>query len=167
MMGTCDGARIWFSFVDGVHHEGKAERLAEMVGIRNADCHVIVDECVSSLLKKLGKKIAADTGLEIKSHRKIRGASLSFEYQAFARKYDEEILALIRNLPASLNKRSFKHEVSKDPSARGVEAYAPAHHYEASGKGAITGPVDEMIELKKAFDGFPLIKAQDVVLKLA
>ncbi|MBU8870616.1 MAG: hypothetical protein KOO60_07120 [Gemmatimonadales bacterium] len=167
VLGSCDGATIYYSFLDGVHHEGKAEKLAEMVGIRGVDCHVIVDTEVSALLKKLGKKIAAETGLSIISHRKIRGASLTFGYSAYARKYDEEILALLKKLPTELNTRGFKHKVNVDPKARGVEAYAPAHHFEAKGSGAITGPVDKVIELKKAFASYPLIKAEDIILKLA
>jgi hypothetical protein len=167
VLGSCDGATVFYSFLDGVHHEGKAERLAEMVGIRGVDCHVIVDETLSAVLKKLGKRIATETGLAIASHRKIRGASLAFEYEAFARKYDAEILAVIQNLPAELKAKGFKREVREDPKARGVEAYSPAHHFEASGKGAITGPVHLVIDLKKTFDKYPLIKADDVVLKLS
>ena len=165
-LGSCDGATIYYSFLDGVHHEGKAERLAEMVGIRGVDCHVIVETEVSDLLKKLAKKIVAETGLKISSHRKIRGASLSFEYHAYARKYDDEILALIKKLPSEMNVRGFQHDVKVDPKARGVEAYAPAHHFEACGKGAITGPVDRVIELKKKFAEYPLVKAEDVILKV-
>ena len=167
VLGSCDGATVYYSFLDGVHHEGKAKKLAEMVGIRGVDCHVIVDATVSDLLKKLGKRIAAETGLAIVSHRKIRGASLSFEYTAFALKYDEEILALLKNLPAGLNAKAFKHDVKEDPKARGVEAYSPAHHFEAYGKGAVTGPVDQVIRLKKTLAEYPLVKAEDVILKLA
>lgn len=167
VLGSCDNAAVYYSFLDGVHHEGKAEKLAEMVGIRGVDCHVIVDENVSDVLKKLGKRIASETGLAIVSHRKIRGASLSFRYQAFGRKYDEEILAVLRNLPAGLNAKGFKHDVKVDPKARGVEAYSPAHDYESSGSGVVTGPVDLVIELRKEFAKYPLIKADDVVLKLS
>ncbi len=167
VLGSCEGATVFYSFLDGVHHEGKAEKLAEMVGIRGVDCHVIVEAEVSSLLKKLGKKITAETGLSITAHRKIRGASLTFEYNAYARKYDEEILTLLQKLPIGLSTRGFKHEVKEDPAARGVEAYAPAHHFEASGKGAITGPVDLVIALKKTFANLPLIKSEDIILKFA
>ena len=167
VLGSCDGATVYYSFLDGVHHEGKAEKLAEMVGIRGTDCHVIVDIEVSALLKKLAKKIAAETGLAINSHRKIRGASLSFEYHAYARQYDEEIITMIKKLPSELNTRGFKHQEKVNPKARGVEAYAPAHHFEACGEGAITGPINLVIELKKSFADYPLIKAEDVVLKLS
>ena len=100
VMGACDGATVYYSFLDGIHHDGKAERLAEMVGIRSTDCYVVVDDCLSAVLKKLGKRIKDETGLSIRSHRKIRGASFGFEYHAYAKKYDEEILDVIRNLPA-------------------------------------------------------------------
>ncbi len=166
-LGACNDAAVYYSYLDGVHHEGKAEKLAEMVGIRGTDCHVIVDQCVSALLKKLGKKIEAQTGLTISSHRKIRGASLAFEYQAYARKYDDEILDMINALPSGARTRGFHHEIRTDPTAEGVEAYSPAHHFEAAGAGAITGPIDTIIEVKRKFASLPLIKSEDIVLKLA
>lgn len=167
VLGACEGACVYYSFLDGIHHEGKAERLAEIVGLRSTDCYVVVDECVSALLKKLNKKIEAETGLSIRSHRKIRGASFSFEYHAYAKKYDEEILEVLRHLPADVKARNFQHEVHKDPSAKGVEAYSPAHDYEAAGSGAITGPIEAVIEVKRRFTELPLIKAEDISLKLA
>ena len=167
VMGACDGATVFYSFLDGIHHEGKAEKLAEMVGIRGTDCHVVVDDCAGTLLKKLAKKIEKETGLAIRSQRRIRGASLSFEYHAYAKKYDQEILEMIRGLPAEVNAKSFRHKVHKDPSAKGVEAYSPAHDYEASGSGAVTGPIDAIVEIKRRFADFPLIKSEDIVLKLA
>lgn len=167
VMGVCDDATIYYSFLDGIHHEGKAERLAEMVGIRSTDCYVVVDSCLSAVLKKLGKRIKSETGLSIRSHRRIRGAAFTFEYRAYARKYDDEILEVIRNLPPEVKTRGFKHDVQKDPSAKGVEAYSVAHDYEASGTGAITGPIDQVVEVKRRFDDLPLIRSEDIVLKLA
>lgn len=167
VMGACDGATVYYSFLDGIHHEGKTERLAEMVGIRSTECYVVVDDCLSAVLKKLGRRIKEETGLSIRSHRKIRGAGFDFEYNAYAKKYDDEILEVIRHLPPDVKARGFKHQVHKDPSAKGVEAYTAAHDYEAAGKGAITGPIDQVIEVKRRFGDLPLIKTEDIVLKLA
>ncbi len=33
-MGTEDATEIFYSFTDGIYHEGKAEKLEELVGIR-------------------------------------------------------------------------------------------------------------------------------------
>lgn len=166
-MGTGHDATIFFSFTDGVFHEGKVEKLAEFIHVRATDCHVIVDGTTSALLKKMGKRIKRETGLEITSHRNIRSASLKFSFTAFAPKYNEEIVALVKNLPKGLKLDSFQHDVRLDPAAKGVEAYSPAHDYEASGEVTVTGRVDLVIELKRRFADYPLIKSEDILLNLA
>ena len=77
MMGADRKVAVYFSFDEGVHHEGKAEKLKEMVGIRAVDCHLIVDAEASALLKKLTRRIADETGLEITAHRRIRSATMA------------------------------------------------------------------------------------------
>lgn len=167
VMGNVDDAQVFFNFTDGIFHEGKAEKLKEIVGIRGTDCHAVVDAGTSALLKKMKKRVEAETGLVITSHRAIRSATMEFSFQAFAPKYNEEIVHLVKTLPAGLKVLGFKHDVRLDPKAKGIEAYSPAHHYEATGQATISGPVDMLVELKRSFAGFPLIKAEDIVLKLA
>jgi hypothetical protein len=166
-MGAGGDATIYYSFLDGVHHEGKAEKLAELVHIRSTDCHVIVDSATSKLLKKLARRLQAETGLEIASHRRVKSASLKFWYTTYGPKYDEQILAEVKNLPQGLKLADFQHDVEVDPKAKGVEAYAVAHHFEAKGSGTITGRVDMLIELKKKMADYPLIQSEDVKLELA
>lgn len=160
-------AEIYFSFEAGIHHEGKIEHLREMLHVRALDCHVVVDAETSSRLKKLARGLPGTTGLEITSHRHIRNASLEYCYETFARRYDEDILAVFENRPPGLRLKDQERKLHKDPQARGVEAYAPAHHYEASGHGTVVGPVDQVIAFKKTLDGVPLIQAKDIVLNLA
>ena len=167
VLGAGSDSTVFFSFTDGVHHEGKAEKFAEFVHIRATDCHVIVDSSLSALLKKLSKRIRDETGLEITSHRNIRSASVKFGFQAFAPRYNDEIVALVKNLPQGLKVEGFTHNVRLDPKAKGVEAYSPAHDYEANGEATVTGRVDLVIGLRKKFEDYPLIKSGDVVLKLA
>jgi len=125
IMGNVDDAVIIYNFLEGIHHEGKAEKLAEMVGLRGIDCHVVVDAATSSLLKKMKKRIETETGLQITSHRAVRSASMDFSFQAFAPRYNEEIVALVKKLPAGLRIQGFQHEVKLDPGAKGIEAYRP------------------------------------------
>ena len=99
IMGTLDDATVIYSFDAGIHHEGKVEKLAEMVGIRGTDCHLVVDGDTSALIKKRTKRIATETGLEITSHRNIRSSSMSFKFQAFAPRYNQEIVDLVKKIP--------------------------------------------------------------------
>ena len=167
MMGADRDVTVFFSFNDGVHHEGKAEKLKEMFGIRAVDCHVVVDSEASAFLKKMARRIAAETGLEITAHRTIRSASMEFEYHAYAPRYSQEIVALIKNLPEGLRLRNYTHDEKHDPSAKGIEAYSVAHDFEASGTGTISGGVDLLIGVKYAMAELPLIKCEDINLKLS
>jgi hypothetical protein len=167
VMGTLDDPTVIYSYDAGIYDEGKVEKVAEMVGIRGTDCHLVVDSDTSALLKKRAKRIARETGLEILSNRHVRSASMSFKFQAFAPRYNQEIVDMVKNLPAGLRVDGFKHDVRLDPKARGMEAYSAVHHYEACGEATIVGRVDLLVELKKKFADYPLIKSGDIFLKLA
>jgi hypothetical protein len=167
ILGTGTEAKVYYSFTDGIQHEGKAEKLAEKLHFRATDCHVVVDSAASKLLKKHARRPAEKTGLEITAHNRIKSASVRFCYQAFAPRYDDEVVKLVRKLPKGLKLEDFQHDVKVDPKAKGVEAYSVAHHYEATGGGVVTGRADLVIELKKKFADYPLIRSDDVVLELA
>ena len=167
VMGNLDNASVIYSFNAGIHHEGKVEKLVELVGIRGTDCHVIVDSDTSALLKKWAKRIARETGLEIVSHRNVRSASMYFKFQAFAPRYNDEVVKLVKSLPTGLRVEGFKHDVRLDPKAKGIEAYSSVHHYEACGEATVVGRVDLLVALKKRFEDYPLIQSEDIVLKLA
>jgi hypothetical protein len=167
VMGTGAEGDIYYSYNEGVFHEGMAEKIKEMAHFRAVDCHVIVDKGTSALLKKLAKTIATETGLEITSHRSIRSASVDLCFEAFARRYDDEIVGLLKGLPRGLKLEGFEHDVELHPEAKGLEAYSPSHHYEAKGKATVTGRVDLVIAFKRELANYPLIKGDEVRLKLA
>jgi hypothetical protein len=167
VMGTGAEADIYYSYDEGVFHEGKVEKIAEMARVRAKDCHVIVDWATNPQLKKLKKRILAEAGLEITSQKNIRSASVEFCFEAYAARYNDEIVALLKGIPKGLKVQGFKHDVRLDPKAKGPEAYSPVHHYEAKGQGTVTGRVDLVIDLKRKFGDYPLIKSEDVRLKLA
>jgi hypothetical protein len=167
VMGNLEDATVIYSFDSGIFHEGKVEKMAELVGIRGTDCHIIVDAATSALLKKWTKLIARETGLQINSHRSIRSASMAFKFQAFAPRYNQEIVDMVKNLPTGVRVEGFHHDVWLDPKAKGMEAYSAVHHYEACGEATIVGRVDLLVELKKKFGDYPLIKSEDIQLKLA
>ena len=167
MMGAEREATVFYSFDEGVHHEGKAEKFKEMFGIRAIDCHVVVSSEASAYLKKMACKIVTDTGLEISSNRSIRNASLKFEYHAYAPRYSAEIVKVLKALPKGLKLQGYDHVEKRDPSAKGVEAYSATHDFEADGAGTVMGRIDLLIELKRTFAKYPLIQAEDIILNLA
>lgn len=167
MMGAGRDVPVYFNYDEGVFHEGRSEKFKEMFGIRAVDCHVIVDGQGSAYLKKMARRIAAETGLEITAHRRIRSASMAFEYHAYAPRYSAEIVSVLEGRVKGLRLRNYTHKEKRDPTAKGVEAYSVAHDYEATGSGTITGRIDLLIELKRTFADYPLIKAEPILLKFA
>lgn len=167
VMGSGLDARIHYSFLAGVRHDSRGKALAEKVGIRATDCHVIVDGATSALLKKLNRKLEKETGLRVTSHRNIRRATMEFRFQTFAPHYHEQITRHFGILPAGLKMADYEHEVSRDPNAKGVETYTAVHEFESTGKGVVSGRIDVLIGFKEKCAEFPLIETEDIELVLA
>ncbi|MFN2371808.1 MAG: hypothetical protein ABR506_11745 [Candidatus Krumholzibacteriia bacterium] len=167
VMGADADATVFFSYTDGIAHEGKLEQLAGKVGLRPTGCHVVVDAGTSALIKALARRITEQTGLELGSHRRIRSAKLAFAWTAYTTRHDAELEKAIQDLPTGVRLQGFTHDVNADPSARGVEAYAATHHFEARAKGTFVGPVDSLVALRRRLQEFSLLQTEDVELVLA
>lgn len=167
VMGGGGDATIFYNYDVGIEHEGKAKKLAGLVGIRGTACHVIVDSVTVASLRRLRKRIAKEMGLEISSLKRVKSARMAFEFQTFAPRYHRQIVDLFRDLPAGLKVDEFWTDVQEDPSAKGVEAYASAHDFTSSGKGTVIGRLDLLVAFKERCADFPLVQTEDVQLTLA
>jgi len=166
-LGAGLDATLFFHFDEGIHDEGRVERLAEKFGLRASDCHVVVDGNTSALLRKLRKRLAEDAGLEIVSHRKVKSATMAFRYRAFTPRHDQEIRDALDDLPAGVRLRDFDHATKSDPKSHGMEAYAPSHEFESQGSGVVSGPVDRLIELRRRAADYPLLEVEEIRLVYA
>jgi len=102
----------------------------------------------------------------IKSVKKIESASFEFNFEAYAKKYGEEIKKILKSLPKSVKLVDYapKEEMHKD--AKGTELYAPDHEYSFKGKGRLVGDIETIIEYNKIFDEHPLIDVTAITLQL-
>ena len=166
-IGCGEQTTVLYHFDAGIFDESRTERLAERIGFRQSDCHVIVDRYLCDRLRKIAEQIAEETGLVIESCRNVRSAELPFKFTVYARRYQQEIMKLIKELPAGLRLADFQYHEDVDPGAEGVEAYAPAHHYAAHGKGKIVGRVALLVEHRIKLARQPLIEEGKIHLKLA
>jgi hypothetical protein len=166
-VGCNQRSTILYHYDVGIYDESRSERLAERFGFKSADCHVIVDRALSQRLRKIAKILPDKTGLEISSCRHIRSAELPFEFKVYARRYRQEIMALIRGLPEGLRLVDFVDDEKIRPGAEGVEAYTPVHDYEACGQGTIIGRIDLLVAHRRKLARQPLIAEGMIRLKLA
>jgi hypothetical protein len=163
-MGTGMEVTAFYSWDEGIHHEGRVEKFKELVGIRATDCRLVVDADAAAYLKKMARRIAEETGLEITGNRLIRSASMEFEYHAYARKYADQIREVFADLPDGLRLRDHEQNERRDPDAKGVEAYSATHDYEFNGRGRVTGRIDRLVEFRRRLAEYPLIKADEIML---
>ena len=166
-IGCGEQTTVLYHFDAEIFDESQAGRLAERIGFKRADCHVVVDRSLCDRLRKLADEIAEETGLVIESCRNVRSAELSFKFTVYARRYQQDIMKLIKELPAGLRVADFRYSEDVDPGAEGIEAYAPAHDYAAHGEGKIVGRVDLLVEHRRKLARQPLIEAGKIQLKLA
>jgi hypothetical protein len=156
---------VFFSQEAGVAEQSFGERLKEMVGLHAAVCHVIVASPVRKLLERHKKRLAAE-GVRVASQKRIRSARFEFRYHAYARRYGDEIRALLRKLPSGLKLEGGKGEEKIDKSAVGVEAYTPVHDYEIKGEGAVSGRIDALIRARRVLEEHPLVTVEEIQLDL-
>jgi hypothetical protein len=121
---------------------------------------------VRSLLRRHEKRLVAE-GVRIASQKRIRSGRFEFAYHAYARRYGEEIRALLDTLPQGLKVTGGKGEERIDEEAAGVEAYTPAHDYEIKGKGSVSGRIDLLIRARRTLDEHPLVTVEPIELDLA
>lgn len=167
-LGAGIEAQVYYCHEDAIgEEEGLGERLAELLARQPRDCRVVVDGGLRELLRRLGARLGRQTGLELASIRRVRSAELPFRYEAFARRYAEQIERKLGELPAGVKVLDHERQESVDPEAAGLEAYSPAHDYEIKGQGRIVGRVDLVVEARRALAEHPLIKVDRIALTYA
>jgi hypothetical protein len=163
-LGSGEPGRMFFSHEDGVR-ASFGERLREAVGLHAPICHLVVDEPARELLARHAAALA-ERGVRIAQAKPIRGARFAFSYHAYAPQYARQIRDLLEGLPVEVKREGGEPRERIDETARGAEAYAPAHEYECTGDGMISGRIDLVIEARRGLAGHPLVKAERIQLEL-
>jgi hypothetical protein len=142
------------------------EKLMDLVHAHAGVGHVVADGEGRKLLRSHAKKLE-ELGFRISDEKKILAATFEYDFKAYAKRYGDEIRALLGSLPKGIKHEAGPTKETKDKGARGVEAYSPVHDYEIKGGGKISGPVDAVLEARAALDAHPLVKAGIVELETA
>jgi hypothetical protein len=164
-MGTAYS--FFFSSESGIAAETLSELIKEWISLGHRLHHVVLEEEFLTKIKEVlakKEKHALLNSSSIKSSKIIKEATFTFKFEAYARKYADEIRELLANLPAGISLEQYTPEEKINHDAEGVELYAPAHDYIFTGKGTIIGPVEQVVNFRKILDDHPLIEAEKVVL---
>lgn len=146
-----------------------SEALKEFLTLKSKLQYVIIEAGSWKKFEAVVKKQPEDYIISkryIKSVKKIESASFEFNFEAYAKKYGDEIKKILKSLPKSVKLVDYspKEEVHKD--AKGTELYAPDHEYSFKGKGRLVGDIETIIEYNKKFDEHPLIDVTAITLQL-
>ncbi len=168
LLGTGKRMAYYFSKSVNIKRETFSEVIKEWVTLGNRLHHVIIDEEFLSGIKKAVQKqpdVKHFGENYIKSERKIKSATFDFEFKAYAKKFADEIKAVIEQLPDGLTLSDYKPHEEVDRDAKGVELYSPDHEFTFKGTGKIQGGFPEIIEAWKKLDEHPLIHPDSIVIE--
>jgi len=146
--------------------ESFLQTLKEWIHLSEEMAHVIVE---SHLLEPVKEALQMSRRLfdcRLLSLQKIKEASFPFQYEIFSKEHGREAKNLFEAIPASIRIRYEEKDEIIDKDARGIEVYSPSHDYTLKGKGAVSGPLGEILALHKQMDGNELIQAGDLTLDL-
>lgn len=150
VLGFIEGRQIEGEAIFGEEHhvanEEKFGQLLRLLGVKGKTVRVIISCALNDLLEEALEKRKDEISIKIKNVRGVADAAFTFEYKAFAESFGKELKETFGNLPQGLTMEpGYEPKEKRNPEAKGVEAYAPLHHYEIRAKGRISGPIREVI----------------------
>jgi len=142
--------------------------MKEWLALKSKLQHVIIEanawKKFEASIKKQSDGLLINTKY-IKSVKKIATASFEFDFEAYAKKYGDEIKSILKSLPKSVKLVDYKPKEEIHKVAIGTELYAPDHEYILKGTGKLTGDVETIIDLNKIFNEHPLIEVSSITLE--
>jgi hypothetical protein len=150
----------------GVHVESLGERLLGLIGAGRHQLVLVVEEHAAALAQAL-EHAGAAAGLRLAEHHRVAGARFDFAVEAFAREVAAAVRAALRPLPAGVTFASHEEREEEHPEAKGVELYAPQHHYAYRARGRVTGVLDGVLAVRRKLLAIEAVRLDGLHLDLA
>ena len=137
--------------LDGEHEgfdcEPLRERLRELLHLGAETSHLLVPDAVAEHVREAIRTAAsAEHPVRLVGEEPVRCVRFRFSFAIYSKTHAERIRTYFRDLPEGARvEADFK--TVEDPSAKGVEAYAPVHDFEFEGEGTVEGTVDGVVEV--------------------
>jgi hypothetical protein len=166
--GSGDASNVRDAEAEGFQCESLRERLRELLQPSSETLHLVVPGGLGPRVRQAVAD-AVEMGRETKivHAEEIDGARFSFNATVYSKEHGEKIREMFRNPPEGVAVAG-EMNVKIDPEAKGVEMYAPVHHYEMKAECVVTGPVDGVLDLYRQasreelirLDGLELVRAE-------
>ena len=158
----------WYSSKDsGIETETFTEIIKEWASLKTRLHHIVLEEDFHNALQSSLKDRGDQKHVKLKytkSARLIKSCSFKFTANAFAKKYGEEIKAIIAAPPAGVTIENYTPVEEMDQSAKGVELYAPVHDYTYRGEGTASGEAGAIVSFRKVLNDHPLVQVSSIKL---
>ena len=137
---------------EGFDCESFREQLREVLLPTEEILHLVAPNRLVPRIRKAVRE-AAGMGrrIAVKHARPLAGARFAFNFSIFSRPHAMRVRRLFDRLERGVHLTDgTRFEEIKNPDARGLEMYAPIHHYEMHGEGGVTGDLEGVLPLFRA-----------------
>jgi hypothetical protein len=142
-----DPMRVVFGADVGLAHESLHERLRAL--LRGGQHVLIVPEDLATALADAIARGGTALGLRVADRHPVGAASFDFAAEVYAREVSTRIRSVVRALPPGVHATQHSEHEEEHAADTGVELYAPAHHYAYRVRASLTGPVGEVLEVRR------------------
>jgi len=158
----------WYSSKEsGIETETFTDIIKEWASLKARLHHIILEDEFHNSLQDAVKKRGDLRYVKLKYTRsaiEIKNCSFKFTANAFAKKYAEEIKAIISKSSPGIVIENYNPVEEVDESIKGVALYANVHDYTFKCEGNVKGDFGEIIEFRKLLDAHPLVQVGSVKL---
>jgi hypothetical protein len=165
LMGRSLPPEVFFHRICGIHSKSLVEYLMEQVGLApEATYFVACGPAASALLEVFST--TAPLGIRLLHTREVVSARFRFSYKAFSEEDGARLLQLFSDLPPGVVlSDDYQPEQEVHEEDAGVEAYAPAHHYQLRVHGEVSGAVKGVLTLGRACEMENLVDKGEIELE--
>jgi len=125
---------------------GLSEQVRALVGART---HQILF-APQSAARALKEAVRSDPEMRVEGIREIASAAFDFKVEAFSEAVRDDIRGfLCTALPDGVRLTGFTEREERDPEAKGVELFAPAHEFTWQAQGTVEGDPAAVLDLQR------------------
>ena len=131
----------------GLERESVHERLRAL--LKGGHHAVLVPDDVASALADALARGGGAVGMRIADRHPLTGASFRFSVEVYSREVATQIRLALRALPPGVRFEQQSEHEEEHADAKGVELYAPEHHYAYRASGTLVGPVAGVLDVRR------------------
>jgi len=157
-----DPARVAFVDDVGLERESLHERLRAL--LHGGHHALIVPDDLATALIQAFERGGEAHGLRVAHRHPVATATFGFAAEVFARDVSTAIRTVVGALPAGVHATQHSEHEEEHAESKGVELYAPAHHYAYRVRGVLTGPVEGALNVRRRLADIEAVRLEPLRL---